>query len=63
LEIGFHFFLRLTWTAILFALLTITGMTEGYHHTQLFSVEMEALHFFPDWPGTMILLISASYLT
>jgi hypothetical protein len=34
----------------------IAGMTSVYHHTQLFSVEMEFHElFFWDWPGTMIL--------
>jgi hypothetical protein len=45
-------------------LTAICGMTGTCHHTQIFSVEMRfhELYFCAGWSGTMILLISASYV-
>jgi hypothetical protein len=60
--VGLMFLPRLAWTVILlFTLLAIARMTGMYHYAQHFSVEMGSCKFFClGWPGTMILLISAS---
>jgi hypothetical protein len=44
-----------------FKLPAIAGMTDAYHHTQGFSLEMESCkHFCLGWPRILILPISAS---
>jgi hypothetical protein len=62
LEIGSCFLPRLAWTTILlFYSYAITGMTGMRQHTWLFSIEIGSHELFClGWPGTMILLISAS---
>jgi hypothetical protein len=47
-----------------FMLPAIAGMTGVYHHGQPFSFALEShkLYFCPGWPGTTILLMSASHI-
>jgi hypothetical protein len=67
LEISSQFLPRLVWIMILLLMLPlVTGITGAHHHTQLFSFQMGLRNFFFFfsfcWPGTMILLISASHV-
>jgi hypothetical protein len=47
-----------------FKLPTFTGMTDAYHHTQLFSIKMGVLktYFFLGWPGVVSLSVSAFHV-
>jgi hypothetical protein len=59
-EIGSHFLPTCAFTAILFMLSSIWGMTGLHYHAQLFLSRLSLTNFLLVWPGTVTLQILTS---